>query len=390
MQEPSRLWGVRGRKLPRIFDRWRELGVAAVYWSELKDLATYQDRKAIRQELERRGESRQVAGLHAGELWRFAHEIEPGHWVLTPAKRGRVWVGVVRSRYQYDPSRLGRKAPHLVEVEWLGEVDRAKFPASVRKSLESLLTVFDLSRHIDTAWPILRDIVDGEPSLEKVLEVIQKAEEAKWDKRNEAETRTKVVVPVVEALGWSRWGEWHADYPVFGQEHVDLALKLDDTPVVFIEVKPYAGSFDSGAKWVQEAVKQVVNYAQNHDPPVRWAVLTNGHDWRLFDAHLAELPHHQKLVFALDVAQRSVTTEASVLLLLSRAWLASSRTEGEAFRLRIANAVRAVLRDPPRSVLRAVASAAGQSRVNRATEDVARQELARAAEALGANSEAGS
>lgn len=98
--------------------------------------------------------------------------------------------------------------------------------------------------------------------------------------RNEAETKSKLVEPVLREMGWDFFGdEVELEYPVSfatSTSKVDYALKQNERPVVFVEAKALRGDITRGN------VKQALDYSTHED--VRWCVVTNGMEWRIFDA----------------------------------------------------------------------------------------------------------
>lgn len=112
--------------------------------------------------------------------------------------------------------------------------------------------------------------------------------------RNEATTRSRMIEPVLEALGWSKMqGEIELEYDVSGPGRnatgrVDVALFADPTrPVVFVEVK------NASVKLSGDHADQVIDYAFKKSVP--FSVVTNGTTWWLYlsegggDTRFAEL-----------------------------------------------------------------------------------------------------
>jgi len=98
--------------------------------------------------------------------------------------------------------------------------------------------------------------------------------------RNEEETKAKLIAPVLRRMGWDFFGDEVAlEYPVSfatSTSKVDYALKQNERPVVFVEAKSLKGDI------TYKNVKQALDYSTHED--VRWCVVTNGQEWRIFDA----------------------------------------------------------------------------------------------------------
>ena len=97
---------------------------------------------------------------------------------------------------------------------------------------------------------------------------------------NEATTIRLLIEPTLEALGWDTDDPSQVcrEYTTSGNGKVDLALLIDDKPVLYIEAKALRESTDE-AKWIT----QTLNYAIADG--VEWCVLTNGATYRIFRSH---------------------------------------------------------------------------------------------------------
>ena len=96
---------------------------------------------------------------------------------------------------------------------------------------------------------------------------------------NEATTIRLLIEPALDALGWDTDDPSQVcrEYTT-GNGKVDLALLIDDKPVLYIEAKALKESTDD-AKWIN----QTLNYAIADG--VEWCVLTNGASYRIFRSH---------------------------------------------------------------------------------------------------------
>ncbi len=110
---------------------------------------------------------------------------------------------------------------------------------------------------------------------EKKLEVyVQKAKEFIENNPNinEQETKTVLVDPLIDILGWDKFkSEVKAEYPIqMGSTrsyYVDYALQLEGVPAVLMEVKPLGKKLESYAR-------QAISYGRVED--IKWVTLTNG------------------------------------------------------------------------------------------------------------------
>lgn len=130
---------------------------------------------------------------------------------------------------------------------------------------------------------------------------------------NEATTIRSLIEPVLAAIGWRMDDpeECRGEYRHQTQDNpVDLALFLERTPRLFVEAKQLRSSLEEH-KWASQAV----GYA--NAAGVRWAVLTNGKEWRVYNAH-AETELQDKLFLSWDMAEDDTTEIGEALSFISR------------------------------------------------------------------------
>ena len=96
----------------------------------------------------------------------------------------------------------------------------------------------------------------------------------------EENTKTTLIEPVLEALGWNirDWEEVHKEFRAKpGDNPVDYALKALAKPKVFLEAKGLGENLDE-RKWVS----QVLSYATTAG--VVWCILTDGDEYRFYNS----------------------------------------------------------------------------------------------------------
>lgn len=138
----------------------------------------------------------------------------------------------------------------------------------------------------------------------------------------EQNTKAGLIEPILETLGWdvSDPDEVHREYRRLPSDNpVDYALLLVGTPRVLVEAKGVTENLDD-PRWAN----QTVAYATAAG--VNWVVLTNGKEWRIFNAH-APVPLERKLFRTVRLGERSDTT-LPVLGLLSKDSIEANRIEG--------------------------------------------------------------
>jgi hypothetical protein len=116
---------------------------------------------------------------------------------------------------------------------------------------------------------------------------------------SEADTRIKLIDRVLkDVLGWPEASISREDHVNSG--FIDYCLTVNLVPTLAVEAKRQDASFSLAKKhaedWYQldgvlvqtkqikDAIDQVRGYCDDHDPPIRYAVATNGYTWIVFRA----------------------------------------------------------------------------------------------------------
>ncbi len=104
---------------------------------------------------------------------------------------------------------------------------------------------------------------------------------------NEADTVQIVSEILANIYGYDKFKEITREFAI-RNTFVDLAIQLDDTPQLLIEVKAI------GIRLNEKHIKQAVDYGANKG--VDWVVLTNGKTWQVYKLRF-EKPISAKLIF---------------------------------------------------------------------------------------------
>lgn len=121
---------------------------------------------------------------------------------------------------------------------------------------------------------------------------------------NEENTINALIAPILAILGWDRSdltsvkSEWRKTYPNgrVDTKRCDFALfasSRDPRPIALVEAKAVRERLDD------THVDQVMSYAFSAN--VRWAILTNGLEWRLYDTFQTGMFSKNSLVFRENV-----------------------------------------------------------------------------------------
>jgi len=128
----------------------------------------------------------------------------------------------------------------------------------------------------------------------------------------EADTKTKLINPVLDALGWDVQGDdVEQEFKNKSiEDPVDYALKSEDGPVIVVEAKALGVNL-ADPKWIGQLMK----YASMAG--VEWGVLTNGDEYRLYNT-TAKVPVDEKLFFLVCISEEQGDKAVMMLPWLSR------------------------------------------------------------------------
>ncbi|QLF95052.1 restriction endonuclease [Pseudomonas sp. ABC1] len=170
----AKMWMIRGES-GRLYDDFRERGVAAIGWSQLAAVAKpNMSRKEITQLYQQIEPNIKLGTAISGasQVWRFINEIQSGDWVVTYSPANRTYlVGKVTGGYEHHPELADIGMSLIRPVQWQNqEVDRDSLSTASKNSLGSTLTVFvvpdfalqELSAIANGASTLLKPTVDVE------------------------------------------------------------------------------------------------------------------------------------------------------------------------------------------------------------------------------------
>lgn len=143
---------------------------------------------------------------------------------------------------------------------------------------------------------------------------------------NEANTKKKIIEPLLEVLGWDLLSNEVRLEQVIRvgttSGHADYALMLEGKTVALVEAKAFDTDLSS------EHSSQIISYGRVED--VRWAVLTNGRILKIFDAKAGK---SEKECLVTEVDLKDAQMRANDLSLVSRESILSGDIEAAAKRL---------------------------------------------------------
>ncbi|MHB1158444.1 MAG: type I restriction endonuclease [Phycisphaerales bacterium] len=207
--------------------------------------------------------------------------------------------------------------------------------------------------------------------MNKLLQTVQtlraKVDGFRKHSLKETPTRTIIIDPFLEALGWDVRDpdEVQLEYPTVDGKSVDYALQINGKPVLFVEAK----AIDDPLNDVK-AITQVVGYAANAG--VVWCVLTNGLKWKVYRS-VEKCSAPDKLMFEVSLDPRdsdglSVQQISQKLWQFSREEMARGTLDALGEQTftdgKVRKALDAIMRAAPRPFLNMVKKEAGDDQLS--------------------------
>src|SRR5579871_5477942 len=161
-----------------------------------------------------------------------------------------------------------------------------------------------------------------QPLLADTLSTVRKRIQQIRDRKEiigEENTKATLIEPVFTALGWhlQEYDEVRREYKSKPQDNpVDYALFLNRTPCLFVEAKSLEKDL-SDRKWIS----QNLSYATVVG--VRWCVLTNGDEYRIYNSH-APVDVEEKLFRTVRASDTEPKYLTDTLVLLGKEMMRGS------------------------------------------------------------------
>jgi len=146
------IWGIHAGKTGDAERLFLREGVIAVGWDKVGDLLKLGDtRDAFKEAVAVAYPNKKPGAIpnNAGQLFRFAREIELGDLVAYPSKRDRlIHLGEVTSDYKYA-TEIEPGYPHRRSVKWLTNAPRTRFSQGALYEIGSALSLFQIKNYAD-------------------------------------------------------------------------------------------------------------------------------------------------------------------------------------------------------------------------------------------------
>ncbi|WP_159898751.1 type I restriction enzyme HsdR N-terminal domain-containing protein [Salinirussus salinus] len=184
---------------------------------------------------------------------------------------------------------------------------------------------------------------------------------------DEENTKVKLIQPFLELLGWDLYStEVALEYTIpmaSGSTHVDYALLVGDSPVVFVEAKPVRSTL------TDDEVRQLRSYMRQ-ELDVDWGILTNGKSFEVLTKNRRGNGGEEVSVVQFDLDDLAENPE--VLELLTKESIRSGKSDEVAEQVAQTNRAIRHLENHEDSVTESVAEAV-ENEVNGLTIDIEEQ-----------------
>jgi restriction system protein len=134
-------------------------GFVSVGWDDLGPLDPPLDREDLKLQLVATYPARKPGAIpgDAGVLIRFAEEMQPGDYVISPQKGDRtINFGIVAGDFYTEPEAETHR--NRRPVKWVRTgVPRDDFPQSALNEIGSAITLFKVTRHAETFLPMFEE-----------------------------------------------------------------------------------------------------------------------------------------------------------------------------------------------------------------------------------------
>lgn len=247
MSEELKVWGIH-----TLDDNlFLKENVMAIGWGEIGDLnEIVPDREAFKKKYSEvyPNEKKMKIATSAGMLYRFAHEVQIGDYIVFPSKINReINIGTVESGYIYNPD--ARTYAQQRKVKWLKHFPRTAFSQGALYEIGSAMSFFSVKNYADEFLTALdkdfkgsisADSTDDETVAATADEIIENTRDyiLKELSRNlKGYALEEFVADLLTAMGYRTTISPHG-----GDSGIDITAYKDELPPrILVQVKSQDG-----------------------------------------------------------------------------------------------------------------------------------------------------
>jgi len=149
------IWGIHGGKTGDADSLFLKKNCVAIGWVKMGDLSKIApDRESFKAAVANTYPDAKPGAIpnNAGQLYRFAHEMQVGDLVVYPSKRDRqIHIGKIEGGYRYDPSNEAGY-PNVRPVKWLKSLPRTHFTQGALYEIGSAMSFFQVKTYAEEFW----------------------------------------------------------------------------------------------------------------------------------------------------------------------------------------------------------------------------------------------
>lgn len=163
MTKQQTLWGIHGGATGDADSLFFAHNVVAIGWPNMGDLSPLADRDAFKLRYTEvlPGKSTGHVNVNAGQLFRFAREIEIGDFVIYPSKAThQVHIGSVTGGYAYRPE-VDADYPHQRPIAWMPPVPRTVLSPGALSEIGAAMSLFQINTYADEFRAVLASAGKG-------------------------------------------------------------------------------------------------------------------------------------------------------------------------------------------------------------------------------------
>lgn len=242
--EDKRIWGI------HTLDETLFLkdNVIAIGWKEIGNLSAIDpSREAFKEQyaITFPEEKKMQIALGAGMLYRFAHEIQVGDYVVFPSRKNReINIGVVEGAYTYNPD--AQEYVQQRDVKWLKHLPRTAFTQGALYEIGSAMSLFSVKNYADEFFAALEkgftsskamDIADEDATVaataDEIIEATRDFILKELSRKLKGYALEEFVADLLNAMGYRTTLSPHG-----GDSGIDITAYKDELPPrILVQVK---------------------------------------------------------------------------------------------------------------------------------------------------------
>lgn len=168
-----RIWVNRAGENSQFFDSFRSERTISIGWA-VGDCTAFHSKEDFREAYRvtfPEDTNNYRIGLQAGQIYRFAREMQTGDLVMVPNSPAReIAIGKIASDYRYEPAHT--PYPHVRSVKWLRTFSRDDMSPALRGVTGAIMTVFAVDGFEEEVTGLATGLSTGASPPDQASEVV--------------------------------------------------------------------------------------------------------------------------------------------------------------------------------------------------------------------------